>query len=289
MLSGRLGLEKSRVPHTDRHGLISLSRGHLRVRAGTLVFGQDPDGTFPEGEYDIPAQTISMVLLGPGSTVSYDALRILSVYGAGLAAVGDDGVRLYTAPPIGLPASALARRHAALWADPEARIRVARRMYAWRFGEVLPHRNLDVLLGMEGARVKVMYQATAQRCGVNWNGRRYDRQSPGAADLPNQAINHASAAVEAAAAIAVTATGSIPALGFIHEDPGQSFILDIADLFRAEITVPCAFRAVRQEERQGVGIERLTRKEVGKTLREKKVIAEMITKIKTIFDEAGDD
>jgi len=289
MLSGRLGLDRSRVPHTDRHGLISLSRGHLRVRAGTLVFGQDPDGVFPEGEYDIPVQTISMVLLGPGSTVSHDALRILSVYGAGLAAVGDDGVRLYTAPPVGLPASALARRHATLWADPEARIKVARRMYAWRFGEVLPHRRLDVLRGMEGARVKVMYQATAQRCGVNWNGRRYDRQTPGAADLPNQAINHASAAVEAAAAIAVTATGSIPALGFIHEDPGQSFILDIADLFRAEITVPCAFRAVRQEERQGVGIERLTRKEVGKTLREKKVIAEMITKIKSIFDEDGPD
>lgn len=69
MLAGRLGLEKSRVPHTDRHGLISLSRGHLRVRSGTLVFGQDPEGAFPEGEYDIPVQTISMVLLGPGSTV----------------------------------------------------------------------------------------------------------------------------------------------------------------------------------------------------------------------------
>lgn len=162
-------------------------------------------------------------------------------------------------------------------------------MYAWRFGEVLPYRSLDVLRGMEGARVKVMYQATAQRCGVNWNGRRYDRQAPGAADLPNQAINHASAAVEAAAAIAVTATGTIPALGFIHEDPGQSFVLDIADLFRAEVTVPCAFRAVRQEEQQGVGIERLTRKEVGKTLREKKVISKMISRIKSIFDEEGTD
>ena len=101
-----------------------------------------------------------------------------------------------------------------------------------------------MLRGIEGARVKAMYALTAQRYGIEWKGRHYDRADPNATDLPNQAINHAASAVEGAAAIAVAATATIPQLGFIHEDSGQSFVLDIADLFRDQVTIPCAFKAV---------------------------------------------
>ena len=80
-------------------------------------------------------------------------------------------------------------------------------MYAWRFGEVLPHRSLDVLRGIEGARMKESYRLLALQIGVNWRGRNYDRARPQAADEPNKALNHASSAVEGAAAIAVAATG----------------------------------------------------------------------------------
>ena len=83
-------------------------------------------------------------------------------------------------------------------------------MYAFRLGEVLPHRDIAVLRGIEGARVKEMYKLTAARFGIEWRGRRYDRQAPQAAALPNQAINHAASAVEGAAAIAVSATATIP-------------------------------------------------------------------------------
>jgi CRISPR-associated protein Cas1 len=97
----------------------------------------------------------------------------------------------------------------------------------------------------EGARVKELYRITAEQKGIRWVGRRYDRQNPTAADLPNQAINHAASAIEAAAAIAVAATATISQLGFIHEDSGQSFVLDVADLVRDTVTVPCAFKLAR--------------------------------------------
>ena len=173
-----------------------------------------------------------MILLGPGSTVSHDALRLLAYARTALAAVGEDGVRLYTAPPLIPDRSGLARLQARLWADDAIRLMTARRMYAVRLGEVLPHRDLDVLRGIEGARMKESYRLLAQAHGIDWRGRRYDRSDPLSADLPNQALNHAASAVEAAAAIAVAATATIPQLGFIHEDPGQSFVLDIADLWR---------------------------------------------------------
>jgi CRISPR-associated protein Cas1 len=115
-------------------------------------------------------------------------------------------------------------------------------MYAWRLSEVLPHRDIAVLRGIEGAGVTEVYRFTAERLGVRWAGRRYDRQDPLSADLPNEALSHATSAVEAAAAIAVAATAAIPQLGFIHEDSGQNFILDIADLFRDALTVPLCFQ-----------------------------------------------
>lgn len=96
-----------------------------------------------------------MVLLGPGSMVSHDALRLLARHNVALAAVGEDGVRIYTAPPLVPDSSALARAQALAWADAKgARMAVARRMYAWRLGEVLPHRDIAVLRGIEGSRVK---------------------------------------------------------------------------------------------------------------------------------------
>src|SRR5690606_4551850 len=112
--------------------------------------------------------------------------------------------------------SDVARAHARLWADKESRLAVARRMYALRFGEVLPHRDITVLRGIEGARLREWYRIIADRYGVEWKGRRYDRENPESADLPNQAINHAATFVEAAADIAVAAVGALPPLGFIH-------------------------------------------------------------------------
>ena len=163
MLRGRLGLETARIPHADRHGLLWLSRGALTVRDGTLRFerqaGPDADSSLEAGEYGIPFQSLSMILLGPGSTVSHDALRLMARHGTGLVAVGEDGVRCYTAPPLMPDTSDIARRQMRAWGDPMgSRILIARKMYALRLGEVLPHADINVLRGIEGSRMKRTYQ-----------------------------------------------------------------------------------------------------------------------------------
>ncbi|UEM06361.1 type I-E CRISPR-associated endonuclease Cas1e [Skermanella rosea] len=286
MLKGRLGLETARVPHADRHGLIWLSRGNLYVEDGTLRFRTTGMDGLESGDYALPYQAISMILIGPGTSVTHDALRLAARHGTGLIAVGDDGVRCYTALPLGPDDSRLARRQARVWADEDgARLSIARRLYAWRLGEVLPHQDIAVLRGIEGARMKETYRLLANRYGVKWQGRRYDRAAPDAADLPNQAINHAATAVEAAAAIAVAATATLPQLGFIHEDSANAFILDIADLFRDHVTLPIAFRAVGEAQRRPEqSIERHVRRLAGRTFRDGAVIPTMIDRIKELFD-----
>ena len=285
VLVGRLGLETTRIPHADRHGLVWLSRGHLSVEDGTLRFQTAGDGDLESGDYAIPFQIVSILLLGPGSTVSHDALRLCARHGTCLVAVGEDGVRAYTAPPLGPDHSAVARHQAIVWANTEERLTVARRLYAWRMSEVMPHRELEALRGIEGARMRALYQTIAQQYGVVWKGRRYDRANPDAADVPNQAINHAATAVEAAAAVAVTGVGALPQLGFIHEDSGIAFVLDIADLYRGEVTLPVAFGAVRAHERDpSMPLERHVRRLAGKEFRRRKLISKMIGRIKELFD-----
>ena len=291
MLRGRLGLETARIPHADRHGLLWLSRGALTVRDGTLRFERqaqpDPGSPLEEGEYGIPFQTISMILLGPGSTVSHDALRLMARHGTALVAVGEDGVRCYTAPPLMPDTSDIARRQMRAWGDPDgSRITIARKMYAIRLGEVLPHQSIEVLRGIEGSRMRRTYQNLSQRYGIEWRGRRYDRANPLSADIPNQAINHASVAVTAAAVIAVIAVGAIPQLGFIHEQSGDAFALDIADLFRDTILLPAAFSSARAAlENPSINIERHARRTTGRMLRDERVISKMIDRIKTLFQD----
>ncbi len=140
--------------------------------------------------------------------------------------------------------------------------------------------------------MKEMYKLMARRYGVEWRGRRYDRANPDATDGPNQAINHAASAVEGAAAIAVAATGTIPQLGFIHEDSANAFVLDIADLYRDEVTLPVAFQALRNlAQDPAPTLEQHVRRLAARAFREQGLIPAMIDRIKELFhaDDSGGD
>ena len=282
---GRLGLETARVPHVDRHGLMWLGRGKLYVEDGTLRFRTAGSPDLARGDYGIPFQLISCIMMGPGGNVTHDAVRLLARHGAGLVFVGEDCTRFYASMPFGPNDSALARKQVTAWADEELRKKVVKRMYAIRLGEIMPDKNLNALRGLEGARMKETYRILAERHKIPWRGRRYDRQNPTSADVPNRAINYASSGVEAAAMIAVATTGTIPQLGFIHEDASVSFALDLSDLFRDTVLIPVAFQAARHcLDKPSDQLERVVRRLLGQTLRKEKVIPEMIDAIKKLLE-----
>ena len=284
MLRGRLGLETARVPHADRSGLLWIGRGRLHAEDGNLHFLTAGDGDLPAGAYDIPYQSVSCLMLQPGTTITHDALRLLARHGTGAMCVASGGVRLYASMPFGPDDSALARRQATWWADRDLRIALARRMYAWRLGEVLPVTDIDALRGIEGARMKATYKHLAQQFGIPWGGRNYDRQAPDCADIPNQAINHTATAVVALAQVATAATGAIPQLGFIHEESGIAFALDVADLFRDTLTVPMAFAAARAcAADPKTTVESEVRRLAGIEVRRVRLVARMIERINELL------
>lgn len=132
--------------------------------------------------------------------------------------------------------------------------------------------------------MKEVYRQAASRYGITWNGRRYDRNNPEGADIPNQTLNHAATAAEAAASVAIAAVGALPQLGFVHEDSGSAFILDIADLVRHSFTVPVAFAAARGVLERGEDLEVVTRRLAGKEIREQKLVPTLIARVQELFD-----
>jgi len=233
------------------------------VEDGCLRFVTAGGSDLAAGSYQIPHQSVSMVLLGPGSSVTHDALRLLARHGCGLAAIGEGATRFYTAPPLSPDTSAVARAQVRLWADPQTRMEVARAMYAIRFGEIVRTRDIEVLRGQEGARIKRSYQLAAERFGVAWNGRSYDRENPEVGDLAS--------------------VGAIPQLGFVHEDSGQSFVLDIADLYRHDLTLDIAFGAVKEAKSNALPIERLTRQRAARLMQRRALVPSMIDRIKSLL------
>lgn len=286
----RLGLESANVPHADRYGLLWLERGNLFVEKGTLRFLSAGSPNLEPGAYDIPYQTVSMLLLGPGTTVSHDVFRLAGSHGLGLVAIGEGGVRMYTAPPLSPDRSALARRQVTLWASSKGRLRTVLKMYELRFGEKLSTTNLEELRGIEGTRVRQSYKLLAERYGIPWRQRKFNRANPEKNDEINNAINHAATAAYAAASIAVAATATIPQLGFIHEAAYDAFGLDIADIFRMSVTIPIAFKGwKRSQEEPATGIERHVRKLAGSVFAREHFIHQMIETIKTVLSDEDEE
>ena len=112
-----------------------------------------------------------------------------------------------------------------------------------RFQEEAPdRRSIDQLRGIEGARVKRQYQLIAQQHGVSFAGRRYDPKNWTSADIPNRCLSAATACLYGLSEAAILAAGYAPAIGFLHRGKSQSFVYDVADVFKFETVVPVAFQ-----------------------------------------------
>ena len=234
------------IPIKDRASILFVEKGQLDVLDGAFVV-VDRNGV----RTHIPVGGLACLMLEPGARVSHAAVALAARVGCLLVWVGEAGVRLYSA---GQPGGARADRllHQARAAlDPAARLKVVRKMYDMRFGEPAPQRrSIDQLRGIEGARVKRLYEALAREHGVEWSGRKYDPSNWRAADLPNRCLSQATACLYGLAEAAVLAAGYAPAIGFLHTGKPQSFVYDVADVFKFETVVPVAFRVAGQAQRR---------------------------------------
>lgn len=222
----------------ERVSLIFIGKGQIDVNDGAFVV-IDESGI----RTHIPVGSIACIMLEPGTRVSHHAAALAARVGTLLVWVGEAGVRLYAA---GQPGGARSDRllyQAKLALDDAARLKVVRKMYEIRFGEKPPERrSVEQLRGIEGARVRKLYQLLARQAGIEWQGRNYDHTDWDYSDIANRCLSSATACLYGICEAAVLAAGYAPAIGFIHTGKPLSFVYDIADLFKFDDIIPHAFK-----------------------------------------------
>lgn len=203
--------------------------------------------TDARGTAYVPAGAISVLMLGPGTKVTHRAMELIGDCGVTVVWVGERGVRYYAhGKPLSHSAHLLIAQ-AALVSNVQSRARVVREMYAMRFpNENISGLTIQQLRGREGVRIRNVYRAASEKTGVPWFGREYEPENYDNSDPINQALSAAHACLYGVVHSAIVALGCSPGLGFVHTGHERSFVYDIADLYKAEITIPIAFKTTAQ-------------------------------------------
>jgi len=267
-------------PFRDRWSYLYLEMGRLDVDSDRLAFHQGERIT------PIPIDQLAVVMLGPGSTITHAATKALSRNNCLLAWTGQDGIRLYAASTGGTYSAKRIIHQARLVSDEGSRLRVAWQMYRFRFEENIPEVvSLESIRGMEGLRVRKAYAEAASRYGVEWKGRKYNQNNWNDSDPINRALSAANACLYGVCHAAILSAGYSPALGFIHTGKMLSFVYDIADLYKAALTIPVAFRITAQAPDK---LERAVRMECRNTFHEFKLMERILPDVAEVLHVGND-
>jgi CRISPR-associated protein Cas1 len=226
----------------DRWSFLYVERSIVH-RDSNAITVQDERGTV-----HVPAAVIAVLMLGPGTTISHQAMVLLADSGTCTVWVGENGVRYYAHGRPLSRSSRLLEAQVERFANQSKRLAVARAMYGMRFsGEDVSSLTMQQLRGREGARVRRLYREHAKAAGVEWNSRTYRPDDFEGSDVVNQALSAATTCLYGVTHAAIVALGCSPALGFVHTGHDRSFVYDIADLYKMTSAVPVAFRIAAGE------------------------------------------
>ncbi len=228
------------TPARERWTPIFLEHGRLEVDDSSVKWiGAD------RTVFRLPVATLSVIMLGPGTTVTHAAMKVCAECNTPVCWVGAEGLHFYARGVGNTHDNERARHQASLAVSPSKRDAVARRMFAARFGhEGIEGKTVKELRGMEGVRVKSLYADLGQKYGVTWKGRNYNASRWELSDGINRAVSAANAALYSLTTAVICSLGYLPEIGFIHVNSMRAFVFDIADLYKAECTLPAAFEAV---------------------------------------------
>ncbi|UGQ10914.1 type I-E CRISPR-associated endonuclease Cas1e [Yinghuangia sp. ASG 101] len=261
---------------TDRVSSLYVERSHIDRDDNAIVIINKRETV------RVPAAMIAVMLLGPGTRSTHAAIALLADSGTAVCWVGERGVRLYAAGLGPARGAGLLHRQAWLVTRPRERLGVARAMYGMRFpGEDVSGMTMQQLRGREGVRFRKLYKHHSQRTGVPWTGREYRPGDPHAAgDDVNRLFSAANAALYGICHAVIVGLGASPGLGFVHTGSATSFVMDIADLYKADYSLPLAFDLAAQ----GLTQERDARLGLRDLITKDKLLGRIVDDVKTLLN-----
>ncbi len=263
------------IPRFDHNwSFLYFEKGRIQQELQTVAY------CYLEKKIPVPIETLSLLMLGPGTSITHEAVKRIADSRCLLAWVGEEGIRFYAGGSPGTYSSRHLLQQVYSYANDIERMKIVRRMYQMRFDEVVDTNvTLEQLRGMEGARVRKAYAAAAEEFGVEWTGRSYDQNDWRAGDPVNRALSAANSCLYGLCHAAILSLGCSPGIGYIHTGKQLSFVYDIADLYKTEITIPIAF----QEGQAPAAVESRTRHACRDRFRETRLIKRIIPDIMEVL------
>lgn len=241
------------------------------------------------GLVKIPVAMIGVLMLGPGTDITHRAIEIIGDTGTSIVWVGERGVRQYAHGRALAHSTKYLEKQAKLVTNKNTRVRVARKMYQMRFeNEDVSNLTMQQLRGREGARVRSIYRNFSKKYNIIWSGRSYDVENFEDGNPVNQSLSSGNVALYGLVYSIIVALGISPGLGFVHTGHDLSFVYDIADLYKAQITIPIAFEIASNFE-EGDDIGQITRQKVRDYFAENKIIGKIVNDLKYLLEIESDD
>jgi CRISP-associated protein Cas1 len=255
----------------DNWSYLYFEKGNLDQYQKSVAFH------YAEKLIPIPVETVSLIMLGPGTTVTHEAIKRISESRCLVAWTGEMGVRFYSSGYTGTYSSRNLLKQIEVFSDKKEHDRVVRQMYQMRFTDVIPlHAGIEKIRGMEGARVRKIYQECSLKYKVKWEGRNYNQESWNYGDPINRALSAANSCLYGVVHAAILAAGFSTAIGFVHTGKQLSFVYDIADLYKTETSIPVAFEETQAGSQD---IERRVRFRCRDMFRQTKIMKRIIPDI----------
>jgi CRISPR-associated protein Cas1 len=255
----------------DKYPFIYLERGRLEIDDSSAKW-IDCDANVVR----LPIATLNCLLLGPGTTVTHEAVKVIAQSNCSLCWVGEDSFLFYASGQTPAADTRNLREQIKLSADPKKSVEVARRMFAKRFPDAdLAGKTLQTMMGMEGYRVRVLYEQKGQEYGVGWKGRSFTPGKFEIGDMTNQILTASNAALYGILSSAVHSMGYSPHIGFIHSGSPLPFIYDLADLYKEELCIDLAFALTLEMAGQ------YNKHKVSSAFRERVITMDLLGKIGT--------
>lgn len=242
-----------------------------------------------KGMFRIPVAMIGALLLGPGTDVTHRAVELIGDAGTSIVWVGERGVRNYAHGRPLAHSTRFLEKQAKLVSNTRSRLIVARKMYQMRFsGENVTSLTMQQLRGREGARIRKVYRDQSKKYKVDWNGREYNVSDFDSGTPVNKALSVANVCLYGLAHSIVVAMGMAPGLGFVHTGHDLSFVYDVADLYKADLTIPLSFELAANCEDTD-DIERITRHRMRDAFVDGKLMQRIVDDLQYLLDIEEDD
>ena len=236
------------------------------------------------GVVSIPVAMIGVLLLGPGTDITHRAMELIGDTGTSVVWVGEREVRQYAFGRSLSHSTKLLEKQAALVTNTRTRIKVARKMYQMRFiNEDVSNLTMQQLRGREGSRIRKAYRELSKKYNVEWTRREYNPDDFNESTPVNKALSSANVALYGVCHSVIVAMGMSPGLGFVHTGHDKSFVYDIADLYKAEITLPIAFE-IASTVGEDDDIGRLARQKVRDTMVDGKIMKRIVKDLQYLME-----